>query len=560
MLVLAAAVTTLVAQPQPTSASRPDLIVVISIDQFPYRYIETFRPYFASDGFNRFLDRGANFTQAKYSYATTFTGPGHAAIGSGHTPSRSGIIANTWFDRLDGAPMYCVNDSQVTPPFSPLNLQSDSLGDRLQEKYPGSKVFGVAIKDRAAILMAGRKATAAYWFEPLNERFTSSSYYSKASRTLVAEYNKTIPDYVKAHPVWEQSSFIPPEALQKLTHDPENLRKYKSNRAGLGVSFPHPIRGADAITYTPFGNGLVIGFAERLIESENVGTEDDSPDLVFVSLSSPDYLGHNYGPESLEVADTVVRTDRDLAGFLEFLDRTFGDRYTVALTADHGVQSIPEVARDMGRDAGRVSLRNPGANIRTFGELAEIAPARFELEKRVAAALGHPIAEKTSIDDEIILYFEEPAVYLNWIRIHELKLDGERVKRLVRNAATKLPGVSAAFTNSELLAPNRDASELEKIVRRSFRADRSGDVLITLKPGYIWDYNGTGTTHGQPVDADQHVPVMLYGRGIKHLSSNEPVAPTDIAKTLGALVGLDAGDADTQVLPCVSAAAAKAAP
>ncbi len=533
-------------------ADRPDLVVVISIDQFPYRYLPRFAPYFADDGFNRFLKHGATFTETRYTYSTTYTGPGHAAIGTGYTPSRSGIIANTWFDRLSGAPEYCVNDARVAPPFSPLNLASDSLGDRLQEKSPSSKVFGVAIKDRAAILMAGRKATAAYWFDPQSGTFGSSAYYPRANRTLTGEYNATVPGYVKAHPVWEQSSFIPAADLPKVTHDPERLRKWKTSREGMGVSFPHPIRTADALTYTPFGNGLTIGFAEKLIDAEGIGTADGAPDVLFLGLSSPDYLGHNYGPDSLEVADTIVRTDRDLAGFFAFLDGKLGARYAVALTSDHGVQSIPEVARDMGRSAGRVSMRNPGANIRTFGELAEIAPQRVKLEKAAAAALGHPITDKTDLLNELILYFEEPALYLNWLRIRELGLDGERVKRVLRDQARKLPGVAGAFTNSELMTLNREPSPLEGMVRRAFRADRSGDVLLALQPGFIWDYSGTGTTHGQPVEDDQHVPLMLWGAAIKAGTYDEPSAPTDLAVTLGALLGVDAGGVEWHVLSCVA--------
>jgi predicted AlkP superfamily pyrophosphatase or phosphodiesterase len=533
------------------AADRPDLVVVISIDQFPYRYLARFAPYFGDDGFNRFLKRGATFTEARYPYATTFTGPGHAAIGTGYTPSRSGIIANTWFDRLAGAPEYCANDSRAVPPFSPLNLAADSLGDRLQEKSPGSKVLGVAIKDRAAILMAGRKATAAYWFDSQSGTFTSSSYY-RANRTALNEYNATIPNYVKAHPVWEQSSFIPAEALPKVTHDPERLRKFKGSHEGLGLAFPHRIQNVNALTYTPFGNGLTIALAEKLIETEGIGTADSAPDILYLGLSSPDYLGHDYGPDSLEVADTIVRTDRDLAALFAFLDQRIGTRYVVALTSDHGVQSIPEVARDLGRRAGRVGMRNPGANIRTFGELAEIAADRVKLEKAVAAALGHPITDKSDLLDELILYFEEPAVYLNWLRVRQLGLDGERVKRAIRDAAKKLPGVSGAFTNSELMTLNRQPSALEAMVRRSFRADRSGDVLITLQPGYIWDYSGTGTTHGQPVEDDQHVALMLWGAGIKSGAFDEASAPTDLAVTLGSLLGIEAGGPESHVLSCVA--------
>ncbi|MGZ4777935.1 MAG: alkaline phosphatase family protein [Thermoanaerobaculia bacterium] len=532
----------LVAAPQP----QPDLIVLISIDQFPDRYLRRFQPYFSEGGFNRLMRRGADFTHALYPYATTFTGPGHAALGTGQVPSRSGIVSNTWFDRLDGAPEYCVSDTRAGG-FSPLNLASDSLGDRLQEKYPGAKVFGVSLKDRAAILMAGRKATAAYWWDWNAGGFTSSAYY-RSSKTLTSDFDKVIPDIVRAHPTWEPSGFIPAPDLARLTHDPESLRKYKQLKESLGLSFPHPIKSAEALTYTPFGNDLVIGFAEMLIDEEKIGTSDGQPDILFVSLSSTDYLGHVFGPDSLEMADSIVRIDRQLEKFLADLDTRFGDRYTVALSADHGIQSIPEVARDMGRDAGRIAMRNPGANVRTFGELA---PQRLELEKLAAAKLGLKVTNDTPLEKTLILFFEEPGLYLNWVRIREAGLDGERVKRAIRDAAKQIKGVSNAFTNSELMTLNRDASDLERAVRNSFRADRSGDVLITLRAGYIWDYSGTGTTHGQPVEDDQHVPVLLWGRGITPGTYDDHVAPTDLARTLGTLVGVEVGGPQSIVLPCV---------
>jgi hypothetical protein len=527
-------------------AGRPALVVVISIDQFRYDYVTRFAPYFDSDGFRRFLDRGATFTNARYPYATTYTGPGHAAIGTGRVPAESGIIANTWFDRLNRRPEYCVADERAG--FSPVNLQSDSLGDRLQEKFAASRVFAAAIKDRAAILMGGRKATAAYWFDPTTSGFTSSTYYH-ANATIPAEYNKTIPDSLRQHPVWEQSSFIPAADLAKLTHDPVALRKYKTAREGLGVSFPHPIRTLDALTYTPYGNGLLLGFVERLVEAEHIGASGDAPDLLFVGLSSTDYLGHNFGPDSLEVADAIVRTDRDIEEFLRWLDGRLAGRYVAVLTSDHGVQPIPEIARDMGRDAGRVSMRNPGANVRTFGELAEIAPARVQLEKAAGAILGRHLTDNSEVSDGLILYFEEPAIYLNWRRIAELKLDGEKVKRAYRDAARKLKGVRDAFTNSELLTMLPPKSETEAAMRLSFRADRSGDVLMALTPGYIWDYSGTGTTHGQAVENDQRVPLMFWGTGIVARHFDSDAAPTDIARTIGSLLGFEAGSANSRVLP-----------
>lgn len=520
------------------AAGRPALIVVVSIDQFRYEYLARFEPYFAPDGFRRFIERGADFTHAYYPYALTVTGPGHAAIGTGYTPSQSGIVGNDWYDRDSGKTIYCVADPRAAGGFSPVNLQSDSLGDRVQEKYPGARVYGVAIKDRAAILMAGRKATAAYWFESKKGGFTSSSYY-RSNAALTAAYNTTLPQYLADHPLWAQSSTIPATDLPKLTYDPESLRKYKTDRLGLGVSFPHPIQTMDALTYTPFGNGIVLGFAEQLIATEHLGASTSTPDVLFVGLSSPDYLGHFYGPDSLEVADSVVRTDRDIAAFLAWLDEHLKDRYTIAITADHGVQSIPEVARALGRDAGRLSFSRNTAG-------------RAELERLAAAALA------IDAPANLILSFEEPSLYLNWARIAELKLDGERVKRAIRDSALKMTGVGGAFTNRELMMTNVNASPLELAVRRSFRADRSGDVFVTLKNGWVWG-GTTGATHGQPVEDDQHVPVMLWGCGVRPRQYGERVAPTDLAKSIGSLLGVDAGGADSRILPSMPAGDLQAA-
>jgi hypothetical protein len=527
---------------------RPDLVVVISIDQFRYEYITRFVPYFGEGGFNRALRGGANFRHALYPYSTTYTGPGHAAIGTGYTPSRSGIVANTWLDRLTEMPEYCVADQRSRGGFSPLNLASDSLGDRVSERYAASKVIGIALKDRAAILMAGRKATAAYWFDSHVPGFTSSSYY-RWNTSVTAEFNKTVGHYLEEHPTWTQSDFIPVDALARITHDPPALRKYKTQHGGLGVEFPHPIRTADALTYTPFGDDLVLDFAERVIDAENLGTEDNAPDVLYLGLSSPDYLGHAFGPDSLEAADTVVRTDRQLAAFFAWLDGRFGKRFTVVVTADHGVQSIPEVAREMGKEAGRVDFRNPKSTMRTLGELV---PQRRALEMATARKLGLKVSEATKLSDAFILFFEEPAVYLNWMHIRELKLDGERVKRAIRDAAKELKGVRAAFTNSELSETNTQAAGIEQALRLSFRADRSGDVLFALKPGYVWSYGDTGTTHGEAVDDDQHVPLLLFGAGVTHGTWDDDVAPTFLARSIGALLGVEAGGPDTRVLPCIA--------
>jgi len=212
------------------------------------------------------------------------------------------------------------------------------------------------------------------------------------------------------------------------------------------------------------------------------------------------------------------------------------------------VQSIPEIARDMGRDAGRVDFQNPKKTAMTF---ADLAPDRRQLEKLAAKTLGLTVTDKTPIANTLVSYFEEPALYLNWPRVAAAHLDSERVKRALRAAAKQVHGIRTAFTSSDLIAVDPQSSGIESAMRLSFRADRSGDVLVTLKPGYIWGYSNTGTTHGQAVEDDQHVPLLLFGHGIIAGTWNDEVAPTFLAKTIRTLVSVDAGGAETRVMPCV---------
>jgi predicted AlkP superfamily pyrophosphatase or phosphodiesterase len=512
-----------------SAAAPPKLVVVISIDQFPSYYLTRFADVLGDDGFKRLEREGTWFVDAAYPYATTFTGPGHASIGTGHTPAESGIVGNNWYDRTAHAPMYCAEDSRVEPIFtvpagaktrdsnrmSPLNLDAAGLGDRLQEHDGASKVYSVSLKDRAAILMGGRKAWGAFWFEP-KAGFTTTTYYRHRLEPLLRDFNKTLAARVKAHPKWT----LDPRTRNAHVTDPESLRNLKSDRYGLGTSFDHPIGSIEALTSTPFGNELVLDFARQIIKREKLGA-DAHPDLLFVSLSSNDYLGHFFGPDSWEAADAVVRTDRQIAAFL----RGLGDGVTVALTADHGVQSIPSIAKikDPSAPAGVVDFNNAQS------------PGRVAIE--------------TIVGQNAIFWFEEPAFYLQY----PPNADAEALKRAVRDAAKTIEGVSDAFTNSELMLPEGAGESAEKkAMRLSFRADRSGDVLVTLKRGYIWK-SSIAATHGQPVPDDQRVPVIFWGKGIVH--GDEPCrtrtsSPLDIARTLGKVLGVDAGGAHSNDLQC----------
>lgn len=532
-------------------AAPPKLIVVVSIDQFPSYYLERYANVLGDDGFKRLIREGTFFVNSRYPYATTFTGPGHASIGTGHTPAESGIVANNWYDHLTFERTYCAqdNNAEPVPPIddpkldpkirkdnlrSPLHLTAAGLGDRLQEKDRASKVYSVSLKDRAAILMGGRKAWGAFWFDGRVGRFMTSTYYRHRLEPLLAQFNRSLPARVTKNMTWE----LDPKTKSADTFDPPGLREIKTKTHDLRVEFPHPIKDLAALTYTPFGNDMVLDLARAIIRSEQLGA-DAHPDLLFVSLSSPDYLGHAFGPDSWEVADCLVRTDAQLAKFVAGLHKQFGKNVTVAIAADHGVQSIPEVARQ----------KNPSLNAGRIDLDTAASPARKALEADVAKRLG------ASQPLNMLRIFDEGTFYLDFGKLPG-GVDAEAARRAFRDAAKTIPGVADAFTSTQLLMPNPSPSEIERAVRNSFRADRSGDVLVELQPGWIWDYDGTGATHGQPVADDQRVPVILWGAGIVHgdeACAASTASPLDLARTLGKLVGVDAGGKLSQDLSCARA-------
>jgi arylsulfatase A-like enzyme len=563
------------------AAEKPSLIVVISVDQMRADYLERFRPYFGQDGFNRFLERGAVFTQAHLRHSYAETAPGHASIGTGLDPRNHGILSNRWFDPSTGRNSYSVADSNVkwvgmpagysgsVVPASPTRLEGASLGDRLKESFPKARVVGLALKDRAAVFMSGRKADAAVWFEENTGQFVTTTYYPPRPSLLAfneAPLKKMLED--PKHKVWNLSGLIPSADLDRLTFDPPELYKFKDPLEGMGETFPHGTATARTYASSPFGDELILQYARFAIRDMSLGRNAaGAPDILFIGMSATDFYGHKYGPDSREIADGIVRLDRTLESFWLWLDNWLGKRGAlVFLTADHGVTPIPEVAREKARRAGterpdmsgRCDMHNP----RGKRTVAEAGADRLAVERQVAQALGYTLEEtKLNAEEASIAWFEDGFLYLNRPVLLRRGLDLERVKNAVRDAVKARQGSAAAYTNTEIGNGLPADAPGGLAVTRSFRADRAGEVYAILKPGWIWFYEkNAGTTHGQPNEDDTHVPVAVWGAGVRAGVYDTPTSPLAIAKTLGALFGFEVGEPDVLPLAPVLGSAQPAVP
>lgn len=472
----------------------PRLIVLVSVDQMRADYLERFRPYFGEGGFAALLEEGLVFKEAHQDHATTLTGPGHAVMGSGIYASSSGIVGNDWFDARLGREVYCVADSSSQPPYSAANFGALSLAQRVKARYGASRVVSASLKDRAAILMVGPGADAAYWLE--GDRFATSTYYRPLPAALA--YNDGLPAFLKEHGTWDFS--IAASTAQVCPLD--EPRFHGASKTG-GV-FPHSVADMKALGQSPWGNDILEGFAENLVDAYGLGMgASTDPDVLAVSFSAPDRIGHIYGPDSCEQADDFARLDRAVARFLAFLDKRVGKRNIVlALTADHGVARVPALAQKEGADAGVVIL-SPG-------------PLRRGIEEAAAKRFGVP--------DPLIRDFRVPSLYLN-------RSDAESVAWL-KGYLESLPGIERVYTREELAGR---AAPLP--FRRAYRADRSGDLFVVLKPDWILDDEVEGTTHGAYRDYDTHVPLILWGRVRPGVVSRR-VAVAQLAPTFARLLGL----------------------
>jgi predicted AlkP superfamily pyrophosphatase or phosphodiesterase len=500
LLSLAAAAAPLAAAaPKPAESSgRPRLVLLVAVDQMRYDYLTRFRDRFRG-GFARLLAGGAVFTNAHLEHYPTVTAVGHSTMLTGATPARSGIVGNDWYDRETGRNVTSVFDPAVQllgggagPASSPCRLLVSTLGDELKMAGRGSRVVGLSFKDRSAILPVGRMADAAFWLDTTTGRFVSSTWYFPALPAWAVAFNDRRPADAFASAEWRRPG--PGAALFKKM--PES---------------PGPDLYA-AVYESPLGNELLEAFGEAAIDGEGLG-QHDTTDLLTVSFSSNDAVGHSSGPDSEEVRDITVRTDQVLGRLLDAVDRRVGPgRTLVILTSDHGVAPLPETMEGRHMPGGRIAAA------------AITEPVEAALASLYGA--GHWIAGRAG-----------SALYLNQDLVREKHLDEALVEGAAAQAVAAVPHVARVFTREQLLRGAVPPDPASQRVLRGFHAGRSGDLEILLEP--YWMREAKGTTHGSPYEYDAHIPLILMGPGIAPGSYLSAVALNDLAPTLAALLGVE---------------------
>ncbi len=523
----------------PTTVQSPQLVVILSVDQYRADYLTRFwdlylpaRSEGKPGGFRFLAQEGADFRNAAYDYASTFTCPGHASILTGSVPAIHGVISNSWYDRESSARVgNCTeppsDGSGQRPQRGPSNLQATTLGDELKLASGGrSQVVSLAFKDYAAILMGGRLPDLVLWFDQSNGQWRNNSNYPQPLPEWVQQLNQqkwVDQEYSKQEwsPLLEEDVYrrlmLGQEARDLLLKTLPESDQTESPSGGW--RFPYRFASAESgmlysqVVRSGIGNAYVLHTAQKAVEAQSLGA-DEYPDLLAISLSSNDYVGHRFGPYSPEALDVQVRTDRLLAEFFQFLDRQVGlDRVIIALTADHGVAPVPEELASLGGSAGR--------------------PAFDELRHRF-----NQLIEQRFGNGAWIAGFNGNDLYLNRSLLRERRLKVEDVAGFAGQAISDLEEVHSVVARHDLLAGRRPGGPLAERISNGFHPQRSGDLIVVFRPNYFPDPGGLRTTHGSPFAYDTRVPILLRGPGVRSGIFLRPVAPTDIAPTLSQLLGV----------------------
>ncbi|HSP61506.1 MAG TPA: alkaline phosphatase family protein [Pyrinomonadaceae bacterium] len=540
---------------QASQNPRPRLVLLIVVDQFRYDYLNRFGDLFGSRGIGRLMRAGASWTEANFDHVPTFTAPGHAVFMTGASPSQTGIVANEWYERETGRKVKSTTDDSTMmlagkpneKGKGPGRLLCSTVGDELRlADRDRSKVIGISAKDRAAILPSGRRANAAYWFSTDNGNIISSTYYFEHLPEWVVRFNNRHLADALFGARWDR--LLPNEAeyLRRAGIDDvpwENLDKSSADTN----FFPHVITGGStapdkpfyrALDYTPFSNDMLIAFAESTIANEKLGAGDDT-DVLSVSFSANDYVGHRFGPYSQEAMDMTLRVDQQIGKLLDFVDARVGLANTIVIfTADHGASPIPEQAV-LQNLAGR---RYQKADLLKVAE--EGLQARYTRKERPATDYLQTFQNKDETEQGLL----NSNFYLNRAALQRDGIDLDEAERVLGEAVMKVPGVARYFTRTQL--ENNSISSADPVARRvlhGFYSQRSGDVIIVYEP-YTIQFDPpddptdprSSATHGSPYSYDTHVPLIIMGHGFASGRYPQAAAPTDIAPTLAHVLGVEA--------------------
>ena len=516
--------------------SRPKLVVGLVVDQMRWDYLYRYQSNYGKDGFVRLLREGFSCENTFIPYVPTYTAPGHACVYTGSVPAINGIVGNDWYDYASNKNMYCTEDSSVNTvgsnsvlgKMSPKNMLTTTVTDelRLATNFK-NKVIGVSIKDRGAILPAGHAANAAYWFDDTNGRWISSTYYQSELPNWLVKFNDN--NWVEKAMAKDWDLLLP---IGKYTQSSNDNKGYESNIIGeTSPTFPHRLSQIkksinSAFKYTPFASTYTFDMAKEVISQERMGAGNIT-DMLTVSISSTDYTGHNFGPNSLEVEDTYLRLDRDIADFLKFLDAKVGKgNYLLFLTADHAVAHVPGFAKENNIPAGNFS-----SSTLTQG-----------LKNELKSKFG---------TDSMFVKIQNNQLYLDESIFNSGDERSVKIEQTILQFLTRQPYITNAFTIKNVYKAAIPHT-IKEMVINGYNAKRSGQIGFVTLPGYLGIGN-TGTSHGSWYPYDSHIPLVWFGKNIKPGKTNKETYMTDIAPTLAALLNIQMPNGSVgKVIPLVS--------
>ena len=511
---------------KPKVVDRPKIVIGLVIDQMRWDYLYRYYERYGNDGFKKLLKRGYNCQNTSVNYMPANTGPGHTCIYTGSVPSVHGIAGNNWIDNLTGEGVYCVDDKNVhlvgdksgAPSFSPANMLTTTITDELRlATNQKSRVYGVAIKDRGAVLPAGHLANAAYWYSDKTGTFTTSTYYPNQNPAWLQAFNKRKAGDSLVKQGWKL--LYSPDIYDQSTVDANNYEKaFKGEKAPV---FPHVFDSlGDTDRYAilksiPAGNTYSIMMAKACIDGEHLGMNKDVTDFLALSLSSTDYIGHQFAPNSIEMEDCYLRLDQDIASFLKYLDARFGKSgYLLFLTADHGGAHNASYLSDLDIPAGVLYVN-------LAGDLNAYLKVQFGADSIVRGIVNYQ-------------------VFMNTSQIEKTDYEVWEVKRSIIEWLNKRPEVSYAVDMNDM-GKTPLPEPIRSLAVNGYNKKRSGEIQIILNPG--WYDNGgktTGMTHGSWNPYDTHIPLIWYGWHIPKGETSKPVDMTDISATLATLLHIQA--------------------